>query len=374
MTIHSSELEKYNGSKSRHTCPGCGKPKCFSRYINKATGEYYANHVGKCNREVKCSYHYTPKQFYIDNPTLQEDERCSLQNTKGKATSNAVKTVHFIPFDIVEATKKEYLLNTFVQNLIKTIPETEVFRLVNEYHLGTVTGSYMRGAVTFPFIDIMGNCRAIQAKTFDAENHTLHTNHLHALLKGYLEQQNKPMPLWLQYYLQNESKFTCLFGEHLLKAFPDKPVAICEAPKTAIVASCYLPKFLWLAVGAKGYLTKDRMKVLHGRHVVLWPDLNAFNDWQMKAEEMRDIFASIKVSSLLERKATSEERAKGLDIADYLVRFPVNDFNKPPRQVTDEELMKQFNEWIKSNPEGGIFEYQGGKLMVKPREVVTHKS
>ena len=42
----------------------------------------------------------------------------------------------------------------------------------------------------------------------------------------------------------------CFFGEHILQDEPLKPVAIVESEKTAIVASLYLPKFIWLAVGS----------------------------------------------------------------------------------------------------------------------------
>lgn len=47
----------------------------------------------------------------------------------------------------------------------------------------------------------------------------------------------------------------CLFGEHLL-IDKLKPVALVESEKSAVIASAYLPQFLWLAVGSLNNLTR----------------------------------------------------------------------------------------------------------------------
>lgn len=54
--------------KTRYDCPGCGKHKIFSRYLDTQTGEHLRPSVGRCNRESNCGYHYTPKQYFEDNP------------------------------------------------------------------------------------------------------------------------------------------------------------------------------------------------------------------------------------------------------------------------------------------------------------------
>jgi hypothetical protein len=69
--------------------------------------------------------------------------------------------------------------------------------------------------------------------------------------------------------------------------------------------------------------------------VVLFPDLNAYDNWNSKANELEKHLTgtSFKVSDLLERKATEIERAKGLDLADYLLRFDIKDFQKTEREI-----------------------------------------
>ena len=47
------------------------------------------------------------------------------------------------------------------------------------------------------------------------------------------------LPNWLTPYKKNESKVSCLFGEHLLSKYPHNPIALVEAPKTAIYSTLY---------------------------------------------------------------------------------------------------------------------------------------
>lgn len=50
-------LERYHaGGANRYVCPQCGRKKCFTRYVDRETGEYVADECGKCIiRKTKCS-------------------------------------------------------------------------------------------------------------------------------------------------------------------------------------------------------------------------------------------------------------------------------------------------------------------------------
>jgi len=120
----------------------------------------------------------------------------------------------------------------------------------------------------------------------------------------------------------------CFFGEHLLKD-KTKPVAIVESEKTAIIASIYLPKFLWLACGSFTNLSYIKCKLLQERKAVLFPDIKGFDKWNSKAKEF-----GFQISDLLECRANKAERENGLDLADYLIRFDYRDFNKGYYQET----------------------------------------
>lgn len=126
-----------------------------------------------------------------------------------------------------------------------------------------------------------------------------------------------------------------VFGEHLLNG-NDKPVAIVESEKTAIIASVYLPKYIWIATGTKTTLKLEYAKSLKGRTVILYPDIGAFDDWNKKAESLDEI-CSVSISDLLERKADPEAKREGYDLADYLTQFDISEFRaisnpSPPKE------------------------------------------
>ncbi len=69
MNTYRYILERYRGLSTRYTCPQCGRKHTFTRYIDtENNNQYISGNVGKCNRLDKCGYHYTPKQYFADNP------------------------------------------------------------------------------------------------------------------------------------------------------------------------------------------------------------------------------------------------------------------------------------------------------------------
>ena len=112
----------------------------------------------------------------------------------------------------------------------------------------------------------------------------------------------------------------CFFGEHLLKIYPEKSVAIVESEKSAIIASTIFLDIIWLAAGNLNGLTIEKCQVLNGRDVTLYPDLGAFDKWSLKSAEIqKHCDCIVSVSTLLEEVAIDIERENGLDIADYIV-------------------------------------------------------
>jgi len=110
----------------------------------------------------------------------------------------------------------------------------------------------------------------------------------------------------------------CLFGEHLLVG-NDKPVGIVESEKTAIICSHYLSDKIWLATGGKSNFNAELFQKLKGRVVTFYPDLGAYNSWMEKVKNEFTFITNRYVDITLEERATEQERADGLDLADYLI-------------------------------------------------------
>ena len=336
---------KLDPSPKKFICPSCGKKK-FVRYLDTHTHDYLPEKYGRCDREIKCAYVLNPyKDGYAKSIQQQDQELIQPIIPIKKQIKTTV--LHPIPEQVLSQTlsSSAYSKNTFIQNLLHRVPfpfdPEDIEKIIGKYYLGTIAEGYMKGAVTFPFIDKSYQTRAIQVKAFDKTNHTLKTSFLHKIIESKYHRKGQQLPEWLEKYLQNEKIVSCLFGEHLLEKYPKHIIALVEAPKTAIYATLYygfpeesINQFLWLAVYNLSSLNYEKCKVLQGRQVVLFPDLSskgtAYQKWQTKAQELNQKMpgTAFVMSDLLEKYADQAARANGFDLADYLIQLDWRKFRK----------------------------------------------
>ena len=82
----------------------------------------------------------------------------------------------------------------------------------------------------------------------------------------------------------------------------------------------FIPNFIWLATGGMhGCLNQIAVKVLRGRDIILFPDLGATDKWKSKIPLLQSVCKRVVISNILEDNATEEQKANGLDIADFLL-------------------------------------------------------
>lgn len=119
-----------------------------------------------------------------------------------------------------------------------------------------------------------------------------------------------------------------LFGTHLLTASDDtsRAVAVVESEKTAVIMSERYRDYLWVAAGGLNELSPEKLFVLRGRKVVIFPDTDpegeAFAHWYAIAHKAEWLLGQkIFVSPLLEQHATAEQKRQKIDIADYLMEI-----------------------------------------------------
>jgi hypothetical protein len=296
-------LEPYNGIKTRYFCPNCTKQNVFTKYIDLQTNEHLNDAVGCCNRLIKCGYHYKPKQFFDDNNISFDTSVSQKVISRGKPKL----IISFINAEILNKSKSINQPNYFIDFLSNHWDLETANTLVDKYNIGT--SKHWKGATVFWQVDKNNNVRTGKIMLYNASNGKRvkepynHINWVHKALK-----------------LDSFNLEQCYFGEHLLNENINKPVAIVESEKTAIISSIYLPEFIWLACGSVNNLNEAKTKVLTGRNVVLFPDLKCFDLWNNKIPQLTKL-ATFRTSTLLETKATEIEKKQGLDIADYLVKI-----------------------------------------------------
>jgi hypothetical protein len=261
----------------------------------------------------------------------------------------------FFDFDTFKKTlePERYEKNTFIQNLLTNVAfpfePAEVIKVIELYRLGTVASGYRAGAVTFPFIDEIGNVRAIQVKQFNEQNHTTGTDFLHSIIEKHLSRNNKPLPEWLKEYIKQDKFISCLFAEHLLRKYPKARIYLFEAPKTAIYGTLYFghpekSNIICLAVYNESSLSFDKIKVLQGRIVFVFPDLSkdgkTFRKWETKAKEFEKHLQGTRFifSNLLELLAPERDKSEGKDLADFLIQQDWKEYRKSTPQLAQKKV------------------------------------
>lgn len=349
MNPHRYQLTPYKGPTTRTTCPACGKGKTFVPYLDIRTGEPLPALYGRCNRQSNCGHHFSPYQAGPSGMSYAEDiyqrERTNrphnasktmfpVSRRLGSRNTETSKTVLSIPDEVFAASLCHYDQNLFARLLRRHFGVGVADELLARFQIGT-SSALWPGATVFWYIDEQGRKRGGQVVLFGEDGHTARmtrpgggvkrcTSWVHTALEKQYHCKRQPQPEWLKTYAEQADKSPCLFGlPQLLNAPPTQPVAVVEAPKTAVLCTPYFPQFTWLAVGALSYLNAERMSPLWGRNVVLFPDLSAggkaFTEWSRRAEKLRREGFSVSASDYLENRASDEQRAAGFDLADYLL-------------------------------------------------------
>lgn len=259
-------------------CPRCGK-KSFVRYVDTRNGCQYINKdVGKCDRINHCGYHYTPYQYFDDNPWLKEEE---WQNPAPKLSKQRNrKNEIFQPLSSDYVLKNHSPFSTFWQWMISDCKKK--LHLTNN-NLNTVYDDYMIGCtnqsdIIFWQIDEERQVHTGHIMQYGPDGHRLsYQNWQHSILikKGKLSED------WQLYQ--------CFFGQHLLKKYPEKVVCLVESEKTAVILAAMQPDYVWLAASGSSGLSEEKLKCLKNRQVKVIPDSGCYEKWSKILLETKEI-------------------------------------------------------------------------------------
>src|ERR1700761_1107043 len=220
--MHRYTLEPYSGPGSRIMCPKCKhRHDTFKRYIDTNTQAYLADHVGRCDRQENCGYHYPPRQYFADNPEL------SVGSSQLAVGSNDPANCP-VPWEMVEQSIKGYKRNNFVLFLVKLFGVEVTKEIVLRYCIGT--SKHWPGATVFWQLDyneqvVGGKVMLYNATTGKRVKEPYnHITWVHALMRKRSEGRSQMS--------ENTSDFRPptsdiklkqhLFGEHLLAYEPEK--------------------------------------------------------------------------------------------------------------------------------------------------------
>lgn len=219
----------------------------------------------------------------------------------------------YIPSNYLTKSISNIYANNFVNFLKEQFGIKDTKSLIELYKIGS--SNNWNGASIFWYIDKDNNVRTGKIMLYHNDSG-----------KRVKEPYNHITWVHNKLKIPNENIRKCLFGEHLLTIYPNKPVGIVESEKTAIIASLFFQDLIWMATGGISNLSLKYLEPLKNRKIILFPDIGAYNLWMEKTKKLEKSF-DIKVSKYLEDNASTDDKKEKYDVADFILNFKKNHLN-----------------------------------------------
>ena len=284
---------------------------------------------------------HTCDKTFLPELVKSEQSNNSFQKPYIKQLIKLKPPIDIIPFEtylnLLNSGKHLYSQNNFILWLGNSKRGNSAFdtktieSLIETYFLGNSLEYKYKGWVLFPYIDIGGRIRDIKAIDYNPQTG-----------KRIKEPNNK---CWFigKELLNNKEANTerCFYAENLLKGNA-KPVMIFESEATATHAAAFYPDSICIATGGKNgckWTKEDIFKVLKGRQITIYPDIDAHEDWEQNAKILRNHGLNVSVSQLIKTSALKYSEQSGIeydelvkqkyDLRDFLQSKDLGDIIKP---------------------------------------------
>lgn len=312
---------------------------------------------GTRDKDSRAAYRYAKRRYYTAEEAAQKilhfashagikiyeflpdhkqcEIRAYLREKGDTATSRKVERIKSILRQdprpqAEEAATKEYLYPGLLAQAERLLEKTTLYNFMlsefgtdflpvfQTYRVGGCKWEYWTErhvpnfglATSFPIIDRDSNLHDFQLSPFMPDGHGI---------KDPANDKRKLKSFALSRMKQSDRRAGwAFFGEHLLTDRPTAPVAIVEAPKSALIASFYYPEFVWLSCLSMQWLNSAiSIEPLRGREVWLFPDRDGVEEWRVKTQELVSAGIDAGLSDFMERYPGEPKD----DIADILLRL-----------------------------------------------------
>ena len=294
-------LEKYNGVRSRFSCPNCGGKHAYTKFIDVTTGFYLGDEFGRCDRVEKCGYFVPPTGDNAKGKSLMVNSKDVVVDYQEEQTQISIINSS----RVVESMTMNDNLSLF---LFKTFDPIKVKDTLIKYKVGE--SDKWKSSTVFWQIDQQFDARTGKIILYDIET-------------GKRMKGNKPFISWAHNpdYKRLDKSYTdfnlkqCLFGEHLVTSETTE-IHIVESEKTALMCNIMNGK-TWLSVGGLEMINEDRLLPFRHCKITFYPDkgAKALDKWKKKLSVFSETF-DIRINTSIE----SSDLEDGSDLGDLILK------------------------------------------------------
>ena len=278
------ERKQYGWTKMR--CPQC-KRVGYKPYVFP-DGVMLGEDCGRCDHETGCGYHVKPSEWLKQHKDIDAASHANA-NYVPPTPPPAIRIDGSIVrqlYCLREGAPRNPLLR-FWTNLLRNVAdeyrdkaEEFVSRLKEALRLFAV-GSMPGGYTVWWIVDETGWIRSGKCMKYRDDGHRDKSDKF-----GFSWIHSSPLagkqPEGAEYV-------GCLFGLHQLKTRKTKRVHLVESEKTAVLMTMFSPDCVWMATMGVANLNASRLDPLirRGIEIILHPDIDGYERWEERAEEIR---------------------------------------------------------------------------------------
>lgn len=247
------------------------------------------------------------------------------------------KKLLVLPMEMVRA--REDTSNDVLCNWLRSLPwgplqRESIENTLRAYHVGASKD----GKTIWWQIDVEGRVRTGKLMRYKADGHRDRTEKnsfdwIHSRLKraGWWSDKDYEMQ-------------TCLFGEHLLRAYPKATVNIVESEKTAVIMAIAYgnPQYnIWLATGGMSMLSRGKLLPLieAKRKILLYPDQDGIEQWRKKMQEIG--YAGMRLAKSLVIDPNAPKKDCGDFIVEKLYEIAEMNARKAMSEMEEEPTLEE---------------------------------